>query len=336
MPHRRSRKSAAAFLCGVIVLFLLQTAVYPAQGQECAGSGSGGLPPQGKTANGNCPAGTGPVLLKLGSSGPVHRVTVRRGETIWSLAQEYGTTVKEMDALNGLCEPNEIEAGQTLWVPVYAESFDPSVGKVQVVNVWVADKTTSAKAAASTAPGVVTAGITAKGGDQRQPAAGNSGKEQVSGPGPGQPGVKSGSGGAINLLTLTAQSSIPVSRGEGETTYSQSDVELLARVIYAEARGEDFEGQVAVGAVVLNRLKDPHFPKTIRGVIFQPGAFTSVADHQILLKPDAMAYKAAEAALAGEDPTHGALYYYNPRLATDRWIKTRPVITQIGNHVFSI
>lgn len=261
-----------------------------------------------------------------------------RGETIWSLAREYGTTVKEMDALNGLCEPSEIEAGQTLWVPVYSESFDPSVGKVQVVNVWMTDKAESAKAtaAASIAQGVVTAGIAAKGKDQRRAAAGNSGKEQVSGPGPRQPGVTSGSGGAINLLTLTAESSIPVSRGEDEPTYSQSDVDLLARVIYAEARGEDFEGQVAVGAVVLNRLKDPHFPKTIRGVIFQPGAFTSVADHQILLKPDAMAYKAAEAALAGEDPTHGALYYYNPRLATDHWIKSRPVVTQIGNHVFSI
>ena len=117
---------------------------------------------------------------------------------------------------------------------------------------------------------------------------------------------------------------------------SQADLDLLARVIYAEARGEDFEGQVAVGAVVLNRLQDPRFPKTIREVIYQAGAFTAVTDKQIHLEPDQKAYRAAEAALDGEDPSGNAPYYYNPRLATDRWIKSRPVVKRIGNHTFGV
>ncbi|KLU64347.1 spore cortex-lytic enzyme precursor [Desulfosporosinus acididurans] len=117
---------------------------------------------------------------------------------------------------------------------------------------------------------------------------------------------------------------------------TEEEVNLLSRVIYGEARGENFEGQVAVGAVVLNRLKDPHFPKTMWGVIYQPGAFTAVKDQQIHLDPNDVAYKAAEAALSGDDPTNGAIYYYNPRLTKDRWIKSRPVIKKIGNHTFSI
>jgi N-acetylmuramoyl-L-alanine amidase len=113
------------------------------------------------------------------------------------------------------------------------------------------------------------------------------------------------------------------------------DLDLLARVIYAEARGEDFEGQVAVGAVILNRLKDPKFPKSIRSVIYQPDAFTAINDQQIRLTPNDKARAAAQSALKGVDPTGGALFYYNPSLATDRWIRTRPVIKVIGNHTFS-
>jgi N-acetylmuramoyl-L-alanine amidase len=117
---------------------------------------------------------------------------------------------------------------------------------------------------------------------------------------------------------------------------SQEDLELLARVIYAEARGEIFEGQVAVGAVVVNRLTHPQFPKTIREVIYQQGQFTAVSDQQILLEPNPLAFQAAEAALAGQDPTGGAIFYFNPRLAEDDWIKQRPVVKEIGNHIFSI
>ncbi|MEL1133859.1 cell wall hydrolase [Desulfitobacterium sp. THU1] len=122
----------------------------------------------------------------------------------------------------------------------------------------------------------------------------------------------------------------------GMPTVTQEELDLLARVIHAEARGEDFEGQVAVGAVVLNRVEDHRFPDTIHDVVYQPGAFTAVIDKQIHLTPNQSAYRAAEAALMGEDPTQGAIYYYNPRTATDRWIKTRPVVRTIGNHAFGI
>lgn len=149
--------------------------------------------------------------------------------------------------------------------------------------------------------------------------------------------AKTGKDGIPTFEIFVNPPSLPtktVSRGDAKKV-SQSDLDLLARVIYAEARGEDFQGQVAVGAVVLNRLDAPRFPKTIRDVIYQPGAFTAVSDKQIYLQPDTTAYQAAEAALNGDDPTGGALYYYNPRTATDSWIKSRPVIKRIGNHTFS-
>lgn len=114
-----------------------------------------------------------------------------------------------------------------------------------------------------------------------------------------------------------------------------SDLEILARAIYGEARGEIYEGQVAVGAVIVNRLKTVGFPKTIRDIVFQPGAFTAVDDGQINLVPDETAYKAAQDAMDGVDPSLGAIYYWNPDTATSNWIWTRPIIKQIGNHVFA-
>ena len=113
------------------------------------------------------------------------------------------------------------------------------------------------------------------------------------------------------------------------------DLELIARAIYGEARGETYEGMVAVGGVILNRLEHKDFPDSIRSIIFQPGAFTAVEDGQINLEPDAQAYKAAREAMDGDDPSMGALYYWNPNEATSKWIWTRPIIKQIGNHVFA-
>ncbi|NLI93404.1 MAG: spore cortex-lytic protein [Peptococcaceae bacterium] len=116
----------------------------------------------------------------------------------------------------------------------------------------------------------------------------------------------------------------------------REDLEILARIIYAEARGESFEGKVAVGAVVLNRVQHPDFPKSIREVVYQPGQFTAVVDKQIELIPDESAYQAAEAALEGQDPSKGAIYYYNPKIATDQWIKKRNIVCSIGNHRFCV
>lgn len=121
-----------------------------------------------------------------------------------------------------------------------------------------------------------------------------------------------------------------------ERSLSDDDIELLARVISAEARGEEYEGQVAVGAVIINRTKSPDFPDTVSGVCFQPGAFSGVADGQISIAPDESCIRAALAAAAGDDPTGGALFFYNPKTAGDGWIRSRPVVAIIGNHSFCV
>lgn len=117
---------------------------------------------------------------------------------------------------------------------------------------------------------------------------------------------------------------------------STSDVQLLARAINGEARGEPYEGQVAVGAVILNRVKSPKFPNTIAGVIYEPGAFTAVSDGQInvAISEGSTVVKAARDALNGWDPSGGAIYYFNPATATNKWIWSRPLIKTIGKHRF--
>ena len=120
----------------------------------------------------------------------------------------------------------------------------------------------------------------------------------------------------------------------GTSDNSSSDYELLARIISAEARGEPYIGQVAVGAVVLNRIEHPSFPDTMSGVIYQNGAFSCLQDGQFYEPISASAYKAATDALNGLDPSGGAIYYYNPKIATSKWIFSRPVITTIGDHRF--
>ncbi|MBE7090078.1 MAG: spore cortex-lytic enzyme [Clostridiales bacterium] len=125
------------------------------------------------------------------------------------------------------------------------------------------------------------------------------------------------------------------SSSSGSSTYSDADVYLLARLIYGEARGESYVGQVAVGAVVMNRIKSASFPNTMSGVIYQKYAFTAVADGQINLTPNETAKKAARDAMNGWDPSYGAIYYYNPAVATSAWIFTRKTTVTIGNHVFA-
>ena len=119
-------------------------------------------------------------------------------------------------------------------------------------------------------------------------------------------------------------------------TQTNNDLYLLAKCIHAEARGEPYVGQVAIGAVILNRVESPSFPNTIAGVIYQPYAFTAVSDGQINLEPNESAYNAARDALNGWDPTYGAIYYYNPATATSSWIWSRQTTVTIGNHVFAV
>ena len=120
----------------------------------------------------------------------------------------------------------------------------------------------------------------------------------------------------------------------GGSSYNSADYELLARIISAEARGETYLGQVAVGAVVLNRIEHPSFPDTVSGVVYQNGAFSCLYDGQFYEPIADSAYSAARDALNGLDPSGGAIYYYNPKTATNKWIRSRPVITTIGRHIF--
>lgn len=120
----------------------------------------------------------------------------------------------------------------------------------------------------------------------------------------------------------------------GSGGYSSSDVQLLAKTISAEARGESYEGQVAVGAVILNRVEHASFPDTISGVVYEPGAFSAVRDMNWSQPVASSAQKAAQDAINGWDPSGGALYYYNPAKTSNKWIRSRPVIKTIGNHLF--
>ncbi len=124
------------------------------------------------------------------------------------------------------------------------------------------------------------------------------------------------------------------SSSTSSSNVSSSNLNLLSRVVYGEARGESYTGQVAVAAVVLNRVKSSLFPNTISGVVYQSGAFDCVSDGQINLTPDATARKAAQDAINGWDPTYGAIYYFNPATATNKWIWSRPMTVTIGKHRF--
>lgn len=137
--------------------------------------------------------------------------------------------------------------------------------------------------------------------------------------------------GIVGSKTLSA---LGISAGSSNGTFTDSEFNLLARIISAESRGEPYEGQVAVGAVILNRIAHPSFPNTLSGVIYQPGAFSCLYDGQFDEPVAASAEKAARDAINGWDPTGGAIYYYNPDTATSAWIWSRPVLTVIGSHKF--
>lgn len=136
----------------------------------------------------------------------------------------------------------------------------------------------------------------------------------------------------LEAMGIFSSSSSSSSSSSGST--NSSDLNLLSRLVYGEARGEPYSGQVAVAAVVLNRVKSSSFPNTVSGVIYQKGAFDVVSDGQINLSPDSTAKKAAQDALNGWDPSYGAIYYFNPSTATNKWIWSRPLTVTIGKHRF--
>lgn len=137
----------------------------------------------------------------------------------------------------------------------------------------------------------------------------------------------------INISINNVENSSVYAKGSSSTT---TDLQLMARAINGEARGEPYEGQVAVGAVILNRVKNSQFPNTVAGVIYEKGAFTAVADGQINvpIKEGSTVLKAAQDAINGWDPTNGCIYYFNPDTATNKWIWSRPLVKKIGKHRF--
>ncbi|WP_139998456.1 spore cortex-lytic enzyme [Paenibacillus paridis] len=145
------------------------------------------------------------------------------------------------------------------------------------------------------------------------------------------PASNSDSSGKENAGSTGNNTDIAKSNRLGLT---ENDLKMMANAVYGESRGEPYEGQVAVAAVIINRLKSQSFPNTIYGVIFQPGAFTAVADGQIWLTPNAKAREAVEDAINGWDPSGGCIYYFNPDTATSKWIWTRTQIKTIGKHIF--
>lgn len=139
---------------------------------------------------------------------------------------------------------------------------------------------------------------------------------------------------ADGIVGAKTEAALKINLG-GSSAISNSDLNLLARCVYAEARGEPYTGQVAIAAVVLNRVRSSSFPNSISGVIYQRGAFTCVSDGQINYAPNQTAYNAARDALNGWDPTNGCLYYYNPATATSKWIWSLKVYLKIGRHNFA-
>lgn len=268
------------------------------------------------------------------------KIVVQHGETLWGLARSNHTTVDEIVKLNNVKSANSIREGEPLWVPGTVAEQKPAKIEAIIVSDNTADTSWWANALRRSIAQV--GSVFPRSIKTLQESTIQTSEIVVNQEAPDSSLINTmpNAIAAVEKLSIKTSSveegkSQIISRSLGRLV-TKEDVELLTRVIHGEARGENFEGQVAVGAVVLNRLKDPRFPKTIRAVVYQSGAFTAVEDKQIQLDPTDQSYKAAVAALAGQDPTNGAIFYFNPRLATDHWIKTRPVIKTIGNHTFSI
>ena len=225
--------------------------------------------------------------------------TVRPGDTLFSIGQKFGISVEQLLSLNEL-EETWIFPRQVLNIPSYVVRSGDTLYSIARNNsiTWQQLK--------------------------------NHNNLQSTKIIPGQTLIIPTNNLAAGYTATTSSYSAT------RHNFTQEELTLLARTVYSEARGEPYKGQVAVAAVVLNRLGDPDFPDTIEEVIFQPLAFTAVADGQFWLTPNQKAYDAVHDAINGWDPVDGALYYWNPVTATSRWIWTRDITHQIGRHVFGI
>lgn len=257
-------------------------------------------------------------ILQLPVSGLTYRV--QPGDSLFSIATKYDLTVNSIRSANNFWNAT-LYAGQVLWIPTAKanEALSKNMYRVQPGDTlyYITKKLGVTTEALKKANGLVQDQIYA-----------------------GQLLAIPTTNSTYNV-TYNNRISSPTSSRASNSISSRSsnnaskDLELLARLVYGEARGEPYIGQVAVAAVVLNRVKNSKFPNSISGVIFEPWAFDAVYNGQFNQEPSASAYKAAQDALQSWDPSGGALYYWNPAKATSRWVWSRPIINQLGNHVFA-
>jgi N-acetylmuramoyl-L-alanine amidase len=278
---------------------------------------------------------------------------VKSGDSLYKIARNTGTTVDKIKMINNLYS-NYLYVGQKIYIPVtqpetrfiyqvkpgdtlfkIARNFETTIEKIRELNrlntdyLYIGQKIYIPLSNPRT---YVTYFV--QPGDSLYKIA-QQYKTTIN-------EIKRANNLISNSITVGQKLNIPIaSANENQDNryrlkITEEEMELLARAVYSEARGEPFEGQVAIAAVIINRVLHPIFPDTISGVIFQPWQFTAVHDGQFWLHPNEQAYTAARAALEGWDPTNGAIYYYNPDTATSRWVFYRTVIVKIGNHYFAV
>lgn len=233
---------------------------------------------------------------------------VQSGDTLYKIAGNHKITVEELKRINHL-KSNVIQKGQILQIPTYVQHRVKSGESLYLI----AKRYGSTVEAIKNANGLHSSTIQ-----------------------PGKLLKVPADNAAVQASASGSNAVVTTSRGGYYRSYSQQEWDMLAQVVYGEARGESYNGQVAVAAVVLNRMEHDDFPDTMYGVVFQKNAFTCVNDGQYYLTPNRTAYQAALDAMHGADPTDGCLYYWNPVTATSSWIWTRTIETKIGNHVFGL
>ncbi len=282
---------------------------------------------------------------------------VQPGDSLYLIATRFNVTIREIRELNNL-QSNALYAGQFIYIPseynnenqviyyvqpgdslyLIASKFHTTVNRIKLLNNLIASELYIGQKLYITIPDVagknynIVLSYYVNKGDSLISIANEFAVSAWE--------IRSYNDLKSDVLYTGQKLDIPFAIAEqylnGSYSVNKEEMDLLARAVYSEARGEPFKGQVAVAAVILNRIRHPFFPNTINGVIFEPWQFSAVHDGQFWLTPNQDAYMAARAALRGWDPTNGAIYYYNPDTAQSEWVYYRNVIVEIGNHYFAV
>lgn len=244
-------------------------------------------------------------LMTGGGAALADTYQVKAGDSLYMIASNHKITVEELKRANNL-QGEKIVIGQSLQIPADYASHRVAIGE----SLYQLAKRYGCTVSDIKNLNGLTNDIIQAGTVLKIPA-------------------------SVSVYSNGTNTTVTSSRGGSYSrTYTQAEWDMLAQVVYGEARGESYNGQVAVAAVVLNRIENDDFPDTMYDVIFQKNAFTCVNDGQYYMQPNRTAYQAALEAMQGNDPTGGCLYYWNPVTATSKWIWTRSIEMQIGNHVF--